>query len=97
MNNETIIQNEKVRLINYGLLTETDELFTKNAWRKRGCRVNKGETPITILTINVYAPHKVYDINGKCTKVYNTIPVKAHFYKPSQVSLIQKGGHHYVG
>ena len=43
MNNLTIIKKEKIRLIKSGLLTETDELFTKNAWRKRGRKVNKDE------------------------------------------------------
>lgn len=91
MNNLTIIKKEKVRLINSGLLTETDELFTKNAWRKRGRKVNKDESPITTLTIRVYAPRKVYDENGNYIKVANTIPVRANFYKASQVSPIKKG------
>lgn len=90
MKNETIISKEKDRLVKSGLLTKTDELFTKNAWRKRGHRVNKGETPITQLTIYIYAPHNVYDEEGKCTKIYKTIPVKANFYKNSQVSIIKK-------
>lgn len=93
MNNLTIIKKEKVRLINSGLLTETDELFTKNVWRKRGCKVNKDESPITSLIIHIYAPHNVYDEDGKCIKVCKTIPVKANFYKTSQVSPIKKGGH----
>lgn len=96
MNNLTIIKKEKVRLINSGLLTETDELFTKNAWRKRGRKVNKDESPITTLTIRVYAPRKVYDENGNYIKVANTIPVRANFYKASQVSPIKKGGCQYA-
>ena len=90
MNNLTIIKKEKIRLIKSGLLTETDELFTKNAWRKRGRKVNKDESPVTSLIIHIYAPHNVYDEDGKCTKVCKTIPVKANFYKNSQVSIIQK-------
>ncbi len=96
MNNQTIIKNEKVRLINSGLLTETDELFTKKVWRNRGCKVNKDENPVTSLTIHIYAPRKVYDENGNCIKVTNTIPVRANFYKTSQVSPIKKGGRLYA-
>lgn len=90
MKNESIINKEKDRLVKTGLLTETDDLLTKNVWRKRGCKVNNGETPITQLIIHIYAPHNVYDEEGKCTKVRNTIPVKASFYTNSQVSIIQK-------
>ncbi|MBQ4128574.1 MAG: hypothetical protein IJD68_02250 [Ruminococcus sp.] len=93
MNNQKIISKEKERLVKSGLLAETDELLTKNVWRKRGSKVNKGETPITKLIIHIYAPHNVYDEDGKCIKVCKTIPVKANFYKTSQVSPIKKGGH----
>lgn len=90
MHNKMVIGKEKDRLVKSGLLTPDDELFTKNAWRKRGCKVNKGENPITIIPIYVFAPHKVYDKCGNCTKVFKMLNVKANFYKNSQVSPIQK-------
>ena len=41
---------------------------------------------------NGYTYQYSYDENGNCIKVTNAMPVRANFYKTSQVSPIRKGG-----
>ena len=91
MKNITVISKRKSELFQIGILEKNESIYTKNAWRKRGYKVNKDEKPITIIPIYIFAPHKVYDKNGNCTKVCKMLHVKANFYKEAQVSPIQKG------
>lgn len=92
MNNKFRINKARVELAQSGIIAENENIYTKNAWRRMGYKVRKEETPITIIPIYVYAPHKVYDENGKFVGTSNMLYVWANFYKQSQVTEIRKGG-----
>lgn len=91
MNNMYRINKAKEKLAANGIIAENENIYTKNIWRKMGYKVNKEETPITTEFIYVYAPHKVYDENGKYIKTNKMLGVWAQFYKQSQVTEIRKG------
>lgn len=91
MNNKYRINKARQELAKNGIIAENENIYTKNAWRKMGYKVNKEETPITKVPIYVYAPHKVYDKNGKYIKTNKMLGVWAQFYKQSQVTEMQKG------
>ena len=51
MKNDEIIEAEKTRLINCGLMTESEDLHTFDCWTKLGYHVIAGETAITKIPI----------------------------------------------
>lgn len=95
MKNKEVITRVKNDLAYQGLIDSTvengriipnEDIYTKNVWRKLGCRINKNEAPIATIPIYVVAPHKVYE-DGK-PKIAKMLGVRANFYKQSQVSRI---------
>ena len=67
----------------------TEGIYTKNAWRRKGFRVNKEESPIVTLPIFIYTPNTVSKGDGQ-TKRGRMLCVRANFYKMSQVTEINK-------
>ena len=63
-----------------GVNTPAEGIYTKNAWKKRGYRVDESEAPIAVIPIWVFCRRKD-DKHGMCR-------VRAHFYKASQVVAI---------
>ena len=91
MCNKIAIKKAKETLAAAGVITENEDLFTKNVWRKMGFRVNKEEIPVTKIPIFVYAPHNIYDDEGNVIKTAEMLEVNASFYTLSQVTEIKKG------
>lgn len=91
MCNKIAIKKAKETLAAEGVITETEDLFTKNVWRKMGFRVNKEAIPVTKIPIFVYAPHNIYDDEGNIVKTAEMLEVNASFYTISQVTEIKKG------
>lgn len=92
MNNKFTINKARDELAQSGIISENENIYTKNTWRRMGYKVNTDETPITTLPIYVYAPHAVYDEDGNYVRTSNMLYVWANFYKQSQVTEIMKGG-----
>ena len=91
MRNIQIIERAISTLAEEGVITETERIYTKNAWRRKGYRVNNEETPIVTLPIFVCTPSKV-NRGDKQAKHGRMLCVRANFYKMSQVTKIKKGG-----
>lgn len=90
MTNFAIINNARTVLAQEGVITSTEGIYTKNAWRRRGYKVNKDESPIITLPIFVFAPNKA-NKDGTLRKGGRMLCVRANFYKMSQVTEIRKG------
>lgn len=91
MSNKNRINKAREELVAYGIIARGEDIYTKNTWRKMGYKVGKAEMPITTVPLYIYAPHKVYDKNGKYVKKSKMLFVRANFYKASQVTEMQKG------
>lgn len=92
MTNKMSIAIAKSKLLNEGIINSGEDIYTKNEWRKQGYKVDKDTTPIATVPLYIYAPHNVYDKNGKVIGKKKMLFVWANFYKQSQVSELKKGG-----
>lgn len=90
MTNKCRINKAIAALVDAGILRGYEFIYTKNAWRKMGYKVNKDENPITTIPIYIYAPHKSYDKEGNRLTVKKLLNVKANFYTLSQVTEIKE-------
>ena len=98
MKNQDIIQRNLFALAEKGMIESRFEdgvcvpvegIFTKNAWRKQGFKVNSGETPLVSIPIYILVPNST-KTEKEPEKKHKMILVTANFYKFSQVSAINK-------
>lgn len=91
MRNIDIVARAMTALATEGKITATEGIYTKNAWRRQGYKVNKEESPIITLPIFVFAPKRACK-EETLKKGGRMLCVRANFYKMSQVTKIEKGG-----
>ncbi len=91
-NNKKIISARCMELANHGLISKDEGIFTKKVWRSKGYKVNKDETPITMIPIRIIVPRKAYPFEGaRKRNLYIPMTVNAKFYSKSQVTEFKKG------
>lgn len=91
MRNIEIVERAITTLAEEGVIMATEGIYTKNAWRRQGYKVNKEESPIITLPIFVFAPKRACK-EETLKKGGRMLCVRANFYKMSQVTKIEKGG-----
>lgn len=90
MTNRMSIAKAKSKLFNEGVINISEDIYTKNGWRKQGYKVDKDAVPVTTVPLYIYAPHNVYDKkNGKVIGKKKMLFVWANFYTQSQVTEIK--------
>ena len=98
MKNQDIIKRNLFALAEQGMIESRLEdgvcvpvegIFTKNAWRKQGFKVNSGETPLVSIPIYILVPNST-KTEKEPEKKHKMILVNANIYKFSQVSASNK-------
>ena len=89
MRNSISIEKAKTKLFNEGVIGISEDIYTKNGWRKQGYKVEKDASPVTTVPLYIYAPHNVYDKNGRVIGKKKMLFVWANFDTQSQVTEIK--------